>query len=92
MGVPYLAPVPFQVRTGAKAHPSNYKVEPDVRGKWCVSTFGAVGVPESRNANKRRGFAIERRVIVGSPNVRLSRFVAAAVRLARSYDSDTTVG
>ncbi len=36
--------------------------------------------------------AIERRVIVGSPSARLSRFVAAAVRVARSYDSDITVG
>ena len=36
--------------------------------------------------------AVERRVIVGSPNARLSRFVAAAVRVARSYDSDITVG
>ena len=36
--------------------------------------------------------AVERRVIVGSPNARLSRFVAAAVGVARSYDSDITVG
>ncbi len=36
--------------------------------------------------------AIERRVIVGSPNARLSRFVAAAVRVARDYDSDIDVG
>lgn len=33
--------------------------------------------------------AVERRVIVGSPDARLSRFVAAA---ARDYNSDTTVG
>jgi len=92
MGVPHLPPVLFQVRTGAKAHPSNYEAEPDVRGKWCVGTFGAVGLPESRNANKLRVAAIERRVIVGSPNARLSRFVAAAVRVARDYDSDIDVG
>ncbi len=49
-------------------------------------------MPESRNANKLRGAAIERRVIVGSPNARLSRFVAAAVRVARDYGSDITVG
>ena len=36
--------------------------------------------------------AIERRVILGSPNARLSRFVAAAVRVARDYDSDIDVG
>ncbi len=36
--------------------------------------------------------AIERRVIVGSPNARLSRFVAAAVRVARDYDAVLTVG
>jgi phosphotransferase system HPr-like phosphotransfer protein len=36
--------------------------------------------------------AIERRVIVGSPNATLSRFVAAAVRVARGYGSDMTVG
>ena len=92
MGVPPLPPVPFQVRTGAKAHPSNHQVEPDVRGKWCVGTFGAVGVLESRDANKRRGVAIERRVIVGSTSAALSSFVAAAVGVARGYDSDITVG
>ncbi len=36
--------------------------------------------------------AVERRVIVGSPNARLSRFVAAAVRVARSYRPEITVG
>jgi hypothetical protein len=49
-------------------------------------------VPESRNASKLRGFAIERRVVVGSPNARLSRFVAAAVTLARRYRPEITVG
>jgi hypothetical protein len=55
MGAPHLPPDPFQVRTGAKAHPSNYRVEPNVRANWCVGTFGAVGVPESRNAKKLGG-------------------------------------
>lgn len=35
--------------------------------------------------------AIERRVIVGNPNARLSRFVSAAARVAKDYDSDMTV-
>jgi phosphotransferase system HPr (HPr) family protein len=39
-----------------------------------------------------RGVAIERRVIVGSPSARLSRFVAAAARVAREYDSNITMG
>ena len=91
-GCLHLVSVPFQVRTGAKAHPSNYEVGPDVRGKWCVGAFGTIGMPESRNTNKRSGFAIERGVIVGSPNARLSRFVAAAGGVARDYDSDITVG
>ena len=44
MGVPHLPPAPLQVRTGAMAHPSNHEAEPDVRVRWCVGTFGAVGV------------------------------------------------
>ena len=36
--------------------------------------------------------AVERRVIVGSPDARLSRFAAAAVRVARDHGSDITVG
>ncbi len=35
---------------------------------------------------------IERNVIVGNPYARLSRFVAATVRVARHYDADITVG
>ena len=92
MGVPHLPPVPLQVRTGAMARPSNHAAEPDVRGKWCVGTFEGVGVPESRNASRLRGYAIERRVIVGSPNARLSRFDAAAVWVARTYGSGIIVG
>lgn len=80
--------------------PSAYRCVPDflqnlyapgVRGKKCVGTFGAVGVLQSRNANNRRGFAVERGVIVGSTNSRLSRFVAAAARVAKSYDSGITM-
>ena len=44
MGVPPLPPVPFQVRTDAMAHPSNHEARPDVTVRWCVGTFGAVGV------------------------------------------------
>jgi phosphocarrier protein HPr len=35
---------------------------------------------------------IERNVIVGNPYARLSRFVAATVKVARGYASDITVG
>lgn len=35
---------------------------------------------------------IERNVIVGNPYARLSRFVAATVRVARDYDAVLTVG
>ena len=53
------------------------------RGRWGARV---------KKRKEVRGFAIERTVIVGSPNARLSRFVAAALGVARSYGSDITVG
>ena len=52
------------------------------RGRWGARV---------KKRKEVRGFAIERTVIVGSPNARLSRFVAAALGVARSYGSDITV-
>lgn len=91
-GVPHLPPGSPSSAYRCVPDFLQYPYAPDVSGRWCVGTLGDVGVPESRNANKLGDLAVERRVLVGSPNARLSRFVATSVRAARDYDSDITVG